>query len=163
MEWRQENRDVRCQTATPPAPIPKLDCSSCTTHGHESSSGPPSGKPGLPRIRCSAYPADRPPTRPLRMPRPGASAVGGLSSRASPRQPTTARKRLQGLTTCFRNSAHQDVFSLFFLCDLILIGRTKQFWVATYFARVCTWQFPFQFPFFLFFKCNVWCVAPVVN
>jgi hypothetical protein len=54
-------------------------------------------------------------------------------------------------------------FSLFFLCDLILIGRTKQFWVATYFARVCTWRFPFQFPFFLFFKCTVWCVAPVVN
>lgn len=122
-------------------------CSSCATHGRARI---------LPHLGCSSYPADRPPTRPLRMPRPGASAAGGLSSRASPRQPTTARKRLQGLTDNLFPPTRM-VFFLLFLGDMILIGRIKQFWVATYFARV---SIPCQFLIPILFcssPCNVCC------
>jgi len=107
----------------------------------------------LPHLGCSAYPVDRPPTHPLRMPRPGASAAGGLSSRASPRQPTTLttpRNRLQGLTTCFHppgcfffsfgrqdfDRQNQAVLGCYILCSCLYLVFAFQLLILTLFVRL---------------------------
>ncbi|PVH35411.1 hypothetical protein PAHAL_7G177300 [Panicum hallii] len=76
-------------SASSPLPI-NCSCSSCATHGHT----PPLETQAS--LGCGACPAPRPPPRRPRAPLPGVSAAGGLSSRAPPRQPTVARKRLRG-------------------------------------------------------------------